>query len=173
MLIRSCGAIATALLLGTTAVAQMPGEWRYVIATELKDIPRDMRVNFPTINFNVCRSAEDFASGRAFALQTLASSAERCPSTGFERTPLLRIAPGAAPAGAPEAIHFRYACDGGRTLDGIAQGRVAPKRFVITLGSRYIPATQGIERVRQQMTGVWLGPCKAKPDADDLKVKGK
>lgn len=153
--------------------AQMPGEWRYVIATDLKEIPADMRVNFPTINFSACRSAEDFASGRAFALQTLASSAERCPSTAFERTPLLRIAPGAAPPGAPEAISFRYACDGGRTLDGSARGRVAPKRFEIALESRYIPASQGVERVRQQMTGTWLGPCKVKPDADDLKVKDK
>ena len=113
------------------------------------------------------------ASGRAFALQTLASSADRCPSTDFERTPLLRIAPGAAPAGAPEGIRFRYACDGGKTLDGSAQGRVGPKRFEITLESRYIPASQGIERIKQQMTGTWLGPCKVKPDADALKVTGK
>lgn len=156
-----------------TAQAQMPGEWRYVIATDLKDIPADMRVNFPTINFSACRSAEDFSSGRAFALQTLASSAERCPSTTFERAPLLRAAPGAAPAGAAEDISFRYACDGGKTLDGSARGRVTAKRFEIALESRYIPASQGVERVRQRMTGTWLGPCKVKPDADDLSIKSK
>ena len=173
MLILRMAALLAALAVSTMTVAQTPGEWRYVIATDMKDIPADMRVNFPTIDFNVCRSADDFASGRAFALQTLASSAERCPSTDFERTPLLRIAPGAAPAGAPEGIRFRYACDGGKTLDGSAQGRVGPKRFEITLESRYIPASQGIERIKQQMTGTWLGPCKVKPDADALKVTGK
>ncbi len=167
------GAALALASVGLPVAAQTPGEWRYVIATEQQNIPADMRVNFPTIHFDVCRSADDFASGRAFALQTLASSAARCPSTDFERSPLLRIAPGAAPVGAPEAIRFRYACDGGKTLDGSAQGRVSAKRFAITLDSRYIPATQGIERVRQQMSGTWLGPCKVKPDADEMKVKGK
>ncbi|MBL8309099.1 MAG: hypothetical protein JNL19_01625 [Burkholderiales bacterium] len=153
--------------------AQMPGEWRYVIATEMKDIPPDMRINFPTINFSVCRNASDFENGTAFALQTLATSAERCPSTDFERTPTLHGGSNKSSASAAATIRFRYACDGGKTLDGIAHGQVAAKRFDIALESRYIPASQGVERVRQQMTGTWLGPCKVKPDADDLKVKGK
>jgi len=61
MLILRMAASLAALAVSTMTVAQTPGEWRYVIATDMKNIPVDMRVNFPTIDFNVCRSAEDFA----------------------------------------------------------------------------------------------------------------
>lgn len=173
MLATAGGAALAALVLSAAAVAQAPGEWRYVIATDLTNIPQDMRVNFPTINFSVCRTAEDFSSGRAFALQTLASSTDRCPSTDFERTSLVRMAPGTASADAADAVRFRYSCDAGQTLLGSAQGRVTKRRFQISLESRYIPASQGIEYVRQTMTGTWLRACKVRPDADDLKVKAK
>lgn len=153
------------------ASAQSPGEWRYTIRTDLANIPADMRVNFPEVSFAVCRTADDFFSGRAFALQTLTSSNDRCSSSNFERTPLARIAPGFSAPGTPEAIRFRYACDGGKTLDGSAEGRVSDKRFEIKLDSRYIPPTSGVERVKQTMTAVRLGACKVKPDADLMKVK--
>jgi len=169
--VAACTAALLGLAAAGTASAQTPGEWKYTIATDQSNIPADMRVNFPTINFSMCRSADDFASGRAFALQTLASSSDRCPSSDFERTPMARIAPGFKAPGTPEAIRFRYACDGGKTLDGTAQGRVSAKRFEIDLDSRYIPATSGVERVRQKMSAVYVGPCKVKPDGDNLKVK--
>lgn len=165
MLIRRLARLSVAaamLALVTSAGAQTPGEWRYTIATDRSNIPADMRVNFPTITFAVCRSADDFASGRAFALQTLASSAARCPSAGFVRTPT---------AGAGESLRFTYACDEGRTLSGAAQGSVQSTRFAIALESRYIPAVNGVDVVRQTMSAARVGPCKVKPDADDLKVK--
>ena len=81
------------------------------------------------------------------------------------------MAPGTASADAADAVRFRYSCDAGQTLLGSAQGRVTKRRFQISLESRYIPASQGIEYVRQTMTGTWLRACKVRPDADDLKVK--
>ena len=68
-----------ALPFAASAAAQSAGNWRYTItiATDLAKVPADIRVNFPAITFATCRSADDLASGRAFALQTLASSAER------------------------------------------------------------------------------------------------
>lgn len=157
-------ALAAAVLAqACSAGAQTPGEWRYTIATDPSNIPADMRVNFPTITFAVCRTADDFVSGSAFALQTLASSSARCPSSEFVRTP------GAGSAG--ESLSFVYACDGGRTLSGTAHGRVHASRFSIALESRYIPAVNGVEIVRQTMSATRIGPCKVKPDADDLKVK--
>ena len=60
MLILRMAASLAALAVSTMTVAQTPGEWRYVIATDMKNIPADMRVNFPTI------------AGRAYELRALA-----------------------------------------------------------------------------------------------------
>ena len=152
--------------LATTAKAQTPGEWRYTISTDQSTIPSDMTVNFPTITFSVCRTAEDFTSGRAFALQTLASSSERCPSGGFVR------ASSAQGGGATqrETLSYVYACDAGKTLSGIANGSVEKTRFMVNLESRYAPPVGGVDVVKQTMTAVLAGPCKVKPDADLLKI---
>ena len=162
MLNRSALMLA-ALLAACGVVAQTPGVWHYTIATDLTTIPDDMRVNFPTITFSTCRSAEDFASGRAFALQTLASSAARCPSAGFVRAPLA--------GGRGESLSFVYACDGGKTLSGSAQGSVQATRFSIALESRHTPHVNGVDVVRQTMTAVRAGACKVTPDADEMIVK--
>ena len=150
------GFVATllALLLPFVASAQSAGQWRYTIATDRSNIPADMRVNFPTITFSVCRSAEDFASGRAFALQTLASSELRCASSGLVREPL--------PGRNGEALRFVYACDDGRTLSGQAQGRASSTRFKIELESRYAPPVGGVAEVKQTMTALRIGPCNAR-----------
>jgi hypothetical protein len=163
MLIRSRCVLVTALIAASSASAQTPGEWRYTIATDLSNIAADMRVNFPTITFSACRSTDDFATGRAFALQTLASSEARCPSTGFVRT--------TQTDGKGDSLQFVYACDEGKTLSGVAQGRVFPTSFAVTLDSRYAPPVNGVEIVRQTMTAVRVGACKVAPDADLLKVK--
>ncbi len=155
-------ACALALFAAASASAQTPGEWRYSIATEQSNIPADMRVNFPTIIFSACRSAEDFSSGRAFALQTLASSAARCPSSGYVRAPLA--------TGKGESLGFVYACDEGKTLSGVARGRVFATSFSVELESRYAPPVNGVEAVRQTMTGARIGPCKVVPDADNIKA---
>ena len=160
MLARSlAGALALALCAAAVnnAVAQTPGLWRYTIATDQALIPADMRVNFPTIDFSVCRSAEDFASGHAFALQTAAGSAERCPSGGFVRTPPASD----SPAGQGDALTFTYACDGGKTLFGLAKGRVRTTRFSVALESHYLPPVGGVDVVKQTMTAARIGPCKA------------
>jgi hypothetical protein len=123
-----------------------------------------MRVNFPTITFAVCRTAEDFESGRAFALQTLASSAVRCPSSGFVRS--------ATSDGNGDALQFVYACDDGKTLSGRAEGRVQANRFNVALESSYLPAVNGVAVVRQTMRGERVGVCKqAALDADALKIQ--
>ena len=147
----------------TSAAAQTAGEWKYTIATDLANVPADMRVNFPTVTFATCRSADDFASGRAFALQTLASSSARCPSAGYVRAPL--------PNGRGESLRFVYACDEGKTLSGSAQGRVFATAFSIELQSQYSPPVNGVAIIRQTMTGTRVGACKVQPDADALKVE--
>ncbi len=153
------GALALALCAtaATNAVAQTPGLWRYTIATDQALIPADMRVNFPTIVFSACRSVEDFSSGRAFALQTAEGSAERCPSGGFVRTPPASD----GPAGQGDALTFTYACDGGKTLSGLAKGRVQATRFSVALESHYLPPVGGVDVVKQTMTAARIGPCKA------------
>ena len=152
-----------ALTLLTSAAAQTAGEWKYTIATDLANVPAGMRVNFPTITFAICRSAEDFASGRAFALQTLASSSARCPSAGYVRAPLTN--------GRGESLRFVYACDEGKTLSGSALGRVFATSFSIELQSQYSPPVNGVEIIRQTMTGTRVGACKVRPDADALKIE--
>ena len=159
MLIKALCALALPALMGAaSASAQTPGEWRYTIATDPSNIPADMRVNFPTITFSACRSAEDFASGRAFALQTLASSAARCPSTDFVRTPVA-----SANRRKAESLSFVFACDDGKTLVGSAIGRVSASDFKIALESRYLPAVNGIRQIKQTMTSVRTGACKTQP----------
>ena len=155
--------VAGALALCFGASAQTPGEWKYTIATDLAKVPADMRLNFPTITFAVCRSEADFASGRAFALQTLASSEARCPSAQFVRTPNAN--------GKGDALSFTYACDGGSTLSGSASGRVELTKFALVLNSKYVPSVNGVEAISQTMTASLVGPCKVKPDADLLKVQ--
>ena len=147
---------ALALIASAPATAQTPGEWRYTIATDQSNIPVNMRVNFPTITFSACRTAEDFASGRAFALQTAPGSEARCPSAGFVRQPL------ANGKGKAESLQFVYACDEGKTLSGLAQGTVSATRLKIELESRYTPAVGGVAGVKQTMSAVRTGPCKAK-----------
>jgi hypothetical protein len=156
---------SVALLLGAScaAFAQTPGEWKYTIATDLSSIPPEMRVNFPTVSFVACRSADDFSSGRAFALQTLASSVERCPSADFSRS--------AASDGKGDRVRFSFACDQGATLSGTGTGRVHAKRFEMQLDSRYTPTVSGVSDVTQTMNAIYLKPCAAAPDSDLLKVK--
>ena len=156
--------VVAALSFATTVTAQTPGEWRYTIVTDQSLIPADMQVNFPTITFSACRSAEDFASGRAFALQTLASSAARCPSGGFTRSAA------SSADGKGDALTFVYACDAGKTLSGMANGRVQTNRFTVNLESRYAPPVGGVDVVKQTMSAVRVGPCIVKPDADLLKI---
>jgi hypothetical protein len=148
------------LLFSFSAAAQTPGEWKYTISTDLQSVPEDMRVNFPTVSFKTCRSAEDFSSGRAFALQTLSSSEQRCPSTNFKRNA----------EGKNETIAFDFACDEGKTLSGRASGRVSAKQFELALTTSYPQPVSGVERIKQSMRAELVGACKAKPDADELKV---
>ena len=168
MLVRAALTCA-ALLVSASALAQTPGEWKYTVATDLSNIPADMRVNFPTISFSVCRSEADFSSGRAFALQTLASSAARCPSVDFVRSPA--ASGGSGGSKGYDTLRFTYACDGGSTLSGSATGRVTATHFSLSLKSTYSPSVNGVGTVRQTMAGKRTGPCKATPDADLLKVQ--
>ena len=162
MLVRYAFVLAV-LLAGISAGAQTPGEWKYTIATDLSKIPTDMRVNFPTISFASCRTEADFASGRAFGLQTLASSEARCPSSQIERTP--------KKTGTFDLLQFTYACDGGSTLSGRASGRVQATKFSLTLESKYSSPVNGVETISQTMTARRVGPCKVQPDSDLLKVQ--
>jgi hypothetical protein len=152
--------VVLALAVATTASAQTPGEWKYTISTDLSSVPEDMRVNFPTVSFKACRSAEDFASGRAFALQTLASSETRCPSSRFQRKP----------SGNADALNFEFACDEGKTLRGSAQGRVRAKQFELALLTEFPTSVSGVSSVKQSMRGEYTGACKVKPDRDEVKV---
>lgn len=159
----SAAFFTAAMALATSVAAQTPGEWRYTIVTDQRLIPVDMRVNFPTISFSACRTARDFSSGRAFALQTLASSEPRCPSAGFVRT--------AEPDGKGDALSFTYACDAGQTLSGLARGRIQMTQFAVNLESRYSPPVGGVDAVKQTMTAVRVGPCKVQPDSDLMQVQ--
>lgn len=156
-------ALVAFAVLPTLGLAQIPGEWKYTIATDLASVPVDMRVNFPTVSFAVCRTAADFASGRAFALQTLASSDARCESKNINIV--------AGGRGQASRVSLDYACDDGKTLAGRARAVVAPKRFVVALESSYRPAVSGVETIHQTMEARYVGDCKRAPDADEIKVQ--
>jgi Protein of unknown function (DUF3617) len=158
---RSLAALASAAI-ASCSFAQMPGEWKYTITTDATSIPADMRVNFPTVSFAACRTAEDFESANAFALQTLASSAARCKSSNIVRVD--------SKASQPKKLNFDFACDEGKTLSGRADAVIEAKRFVVALESRYEPAVSGVERVRQTMKAQYVGECKKMPDVDEVKV---
>ena len=166
-LVRSALIGSFCIAICASVAAQTPGEWRYTISTDPSTIPSDMKVNFPTISFSACRSAEDFANGSAFALQTLASSTARCPSSGFVRT----SAALGSDAAQRDTLIYVYACDAGKTLSGIANGRVQKTRFTVNLESRYAPPVGGVDVVKQTMTAVRAGPCKVRPDSDLMQVK--
>jgi hypothetical protein len=144
--------------------AQTPGEWKYTISTDLRTIPQDMRVNFPTVSFSACRSADDFVSGRAFALQTLASSETRCVSKNFKRASTTSGKSGL------EQASFEYACDEGKTLRGNASGRVAGKRFEFEMSTEFPTPVSGVSQLKQAMRASYVGACKVKPDIDEVKL---
>lgn len=158
-----CLAALVALTYPLISVAQVAGEWRYTIATDWSSIPADMRVNFPAITFSACRGASDFATGSAFALQTLAGSEARCQSSGFVRTPLV--------GNHGESLRFDFACDNGTTLAGTGRGRLQPTRFTIMLESHYQPAVNGVAVVRQTMLGERIGACKGATDGKALQTR--
>jgi Protein of unknown function (DUF3617) len=161
-------AIVSAALLASAAIAQTPGEWKYTISTDAASVPADMRVNFPTVSFAACRSVEDFATGRAFALQTLASSETRCQSKNVvEAESALSTQKN---RNQPKKMRFDFACDEGKTLVGTADAIIESKRFVVALESRYQPPVSGVERVRQTMKAQYVGACTKTPDVDEVKV---
>jgi hypothetical protein len=162
---RCCAAalLISAAMLSGTAFAQTPGEWKYTIATDPASVPVDMRVNFPTVSFKACLRAADFESGRAFGLQTLASSQTRCPTNDFVRE---RMA-----GGKSDGVKFTFSCDQGQTLSGKGEGRVAAKRFDLRLDSTYSPPVSGVETIKQTMNAVYAGACAASLDSDLLEVK--
>ena len=129
------------------AGAQTPGLWHYTIETDAGAIPADMRINFPTVRFDVCLTADDFANGRAFSIQPAATSAHRCHHRDLRRD---------AAAG---LVALTYACDDGATLSGSAEGRIRATRFEIKLHNRYHPPVAGVAETRQRMTAVRRGPC--------------
>jgi hypothetical protein len=145
------------------ACAQTPGEWKYAITTDPQSVPEEMRVNFPTVSFSVCRTAEEFESARAFSIQTLASSDARCKVSNIVRTE--------GNANQAAKIRFDYACDEGTTLSGSGEALIEAKRFVVSLESKYAPPVSGVERVKQTMRAQHIGACKKKPDADVLKTE--
>jgi hypothetical protein len=161
-------AIFSVALLASAATAQTPGEWKYTISTDPASVPADMRVNFPTVSFAACRSVEDFASGRAFALQTLASSETRCKSKNVVEAESALTTQ--SNRNQPKKLRFDFACDEGKTLVGSADAIIEPKRFVVALESRYQPPVSGVERVRQTMKAQYVGACTKAPDVDEIKV---
>jgi hypothetical protein len=148
--------------LAASSFAQTPGEWKYTITTAAASVPAEMRVNFPTVSFAACRSAADFESASAFALQTLASSAARCKSINIVRAD--------SKTNQPKKLGFDYVCDEGKTLSGRADVIVEAKRFVVALESRYEPPVSGVARVRQTMKAQYVGECKKASDVDEVKV---
>lgn len=161
----SCGAVFAASI----AAAQIPGEWKYTIATDMASVPENMRVNFPTVSFNVCRSLDDFASGKAFFLQTLASSTERCNNTQYERAPSAATTATAAKNKiVGDIVSYNYACDVGNTLKGSAAGVVNDKRFSVQLNTQFTPAVSGVSTIKQTMIAQYTGACKGALNADVL-----
>jgi hypothetical protein len=165
MLIARASRIATLFacaFISISSLAQTPGEWKYTIVTDGASVPDDMRVNFPTVSFAACRSAQDFESVNAFSLQTLASSAARCKSINIVRVD--------DKANQPKKVSFDFVCDDGKTLSGRADAIVEAKRFTVALESRYDPPVSGVTRVRQTMKAQYVGECKKAPDVDEVKV---
>ncbi len=143
------------------ASAQTPGEWKYTITTLRDGIPEDMRVNFPTVSFSACRTGEDFVTGRAFALQTLASSESRCQSANYQRTKSIR----------GDDVAFEFSCDEAKSLVGRASGKVNATGFEFALTTIYPQPISGVSQVKQSMRGERKGDCKVKPDSDELKTQ--
>ncbi len=167
---RGCAFVCASLVCAAAlpSDAQTPGEWKYTISTDAASVPADMRVNFPTVSFAACRSADDFTSGRAFALQTLASSETRCKSSNAVQSE--NPASAASKPSQGKKMRFDFACDEGKTLVGSADAVVESKRFVVALESRYDPPVSGVQRVRQTMKAQYVGECKKAPDVDEIKV---
>jgi hypothetical protein len=156
------GAAFSVCIIAGGAFAQTPGNWKYTIATDPNSVPADMRVNFPTVTFNACLTAADFESGRAFGVQTLASSKARCLNVAFERQSMSD--------GKGDRVNLKYACDKGETLAGNGSGRASAKRFDVQLESRYTPPVAGVAQIRQTMSATLVGVCTAPTDVDAMEV---
>ncbi len=122
------------------------GAWAFEVVTDLSKIPKEMRENFPTINFERCIKADEIASPKAFGLQTSAQMGARCSHPTFS------LADG--------NLAYTFECDSSTTLTGEARGNYAARRVNIQLISRPVPVVRGINTVHQKITAKFVGQCK-------------
>jgi hypothetical protein len=123
-----------------------PGEWAFVVTTDLKSVPADMSDNFPVVDYEKCLTAEEISSPRAFGLQASPAMWNRCSTENWKME-----------AG---KLAYSFQCDGGATLSGEVAGDYAPMRVTLNLVSRPLPIVRGVETIHQRIVAKRLGACK-------------
>jgi Protein of unknown function (DUF3617) len=137
------------LLLSLNLCAQtmpQPGEWAFVVTTDLKSVPADMAENFPVVDYEKCLTAEEITSPRAFGLQASPAMWNRCSTENWKMD-----------AG---KLAYSFQCDGGATLSGEVAGDYSPTRVTLNLISRPRPVVRGVETIHQRIVAKRLGACK-------------
>ncbi len=133
------------LSVGAQALPQ-PGEWAFVVTTDLKSVPADMAENFPPVDYEKCLSADEIATPRAFGLQASPAMWNRCSAENW------KLEGG--------KLAYSFQCDGGATLSGEVVGDYTPTRVRLNLISRPRPVVRGVETIHQRIVAKRLGACK-------------
>jgi Protein of unknown function (DUF3617) len=146
--------LAALLGIGNTCGAQSatspaPGNWQFVVSTDVSKLPADMRDNFPDVDYEKCLDAEMIATPKAFGLQASPAMWNRCSTENW--------------ALADGKLGYQFQCDGGATLTGEVSGAYTSQRVTLTLVSRPRPIVRDVDTIHQKIIAKRTGACK--PDA--------
>lgn len=129
-----------------SATLPAPGNWQFVVSTDVSKLPADMRENFPDVDYEKCLDAEMIGSPKAFGLQASPAMWNRCSTENW--------------ALADGKLGYQFQCDGGATLTGEVSGIYTSQRVTLSLVSRPRPIVRDVDTIHQKIIAKRTGACK-------------
>jgi Protein of unknown function (DUF3617) len=129
-----------------SATSPAPGNWQFVVSTDVSKLPADMRDNFPDVDYEKCLDAEMIGTPKAFGLQASPAMWNRCSTENW--------------ALGDGKLGYQFQCDGGATLTGEVSGTYTSQRVTLTLISRPRPIVRDVDTIHQKIVAKRTGACK-------------
>jgi hypothetical protein len=123
-----------------------PGNWAFKVQTDLSNIPAEMHLNFPPIDFERCVTPDQILTPAGFGAQKSPAMEARCTH------PTWQMQDG--------TFDYTFICDEGKTLTASATGTYSAKRVVLTMISKPTPVVRDIDTIKHRITAEHKGPCK-------------
>jgi hypothetical protein len=124
-----------------------PGNWNFVVATDVSRLAREMRENFPDVSYERCLDADIIHTPKAFGLQTSPAMLGRCSTENWTMS--------------EGKLGYTFQCDGGATLTGEVTGVYASQSVTLSLTSRPRPLVRDVDTLYQTIKAKRTGPCQS------------